>query len=214
VFTVFNISEKSDNGKIVYDQQNKTDLNLTYSKEPNIFIDLRPLVQSYNQYKDAYNKSRNSVENFDDNNSHIQTLMNKLSTLLDTLSKTQHKSIKNMSSKNELISNIESALKTSKETSRETLNGLMESIFTMINNHNATTPIGTLMFTNNIAHYGINKPCEIGPLSSDDFATNDDDPSKYTFAIEMHNDTMQYHNKKTVRSIASNIESIIESNRK
>lgn len=206
VFTVFNISEKSDDGEIKYDKKNEEILKLKYSKEPNIFIDLRPLVQSYNQYKDAYNKSRNSVENFDDNNSHIKTLMKKLSTLLETLSNTQHESIKNMSSKNELIEHIKNAKITSKEKSYETLNGLMESIFTTINNHNATTPIGTLMFTNNIAHYGTNKPCEIGPLSSDDFATNDDDPSKYTFAIEMHNDTMQYHNTKIVKDMVSDIE--------
>ena len=130
IFTVFNISEKKTKiDDIKFEHINEGDFLYPYV-EPTKFIDLEPIHTSN------------------------VTDRNKYATNIDALFKAEdeHPSIKNTSIKNDIYAHV-GGMK--RNNSIDDKNSLLYKLDLF----NASTPLGTLIFTDNMAKFGINKIC-------------------------------------------------------
>ena len=168
VFTVFNISDKNPkNTPNISIRKIGNQLELPYFAEPTVFISLDPLLNAYNTYLKNYRIYNSSSETdktelsgkLDQSITELNTQLNGLKGILEK--ENTHTSIINIGTTGEgsLIYNIEKAIESSEINANNTKTGYIEKIIEMINTHNATTPIGTLMFTDAIAKYS-NKICD------------------------------------------------------
>ena len=207
VFTVFNISDKNPQNTPRISIRNIDGLKLPYYAEPTVFISLDPLLNAYNTYlKDyrIYNSSneKDKTESLSRLKKSIEPLNKQLNDLKGILEKEDtHTSIINIGTTGEgsLINNITKAKDSSEIDTNNTKTGYIEKIIEMINTHNATTPIGTLMFTDAIAKYS-NKICD----KICDSEMNKTTLNEYKFAIDMHEDKIN----KLYSQVSSKIKSI------
>ena len=214
VFTVFNISDKNPlNTPTISIRKIDNQLSLPYYAEPTVFISLDPLLNAYNTYlKDyrIYNSSneKDKTESLSRLKKSIEPLNKQLNDLKGILEKEDtHTSIINIGTTGEgsLINNITKAKDSSEIDTNNTKTGYIEKIIEMINTHNATTPIGTLMFTDAIAKYS-NKICD----KICDSEMNKTTLNEYKFAIDMHEDKIN----KLYSQVSSKIKSIENKNNK
>lgn len=159
VFTVFNISEKGTDYNSFLKINNNIDLK--YSQESSIYIDLNNLKQAHRLYINDTTKKQN--------------LIDEIIKLKSFITKSKHSSIENI--KNDIIN------MTIRGVDLNLLNNL-DHIYKIIDDHNASTPLGTLIFTDNIAKFGTFDSVCYSKNKSADY-------SNYSFAIEnITNDTL------------------------
>ena len=153
IFTVFNISQK--NTHIIDTIKNpfyeKNNKNvLSAYKEPTQFIDLTEVKSEL-------------LDIQDENKQYTCKITNMITNATDTDS---HESISQGSIKNELNDFLDDKK--------------YKDILSKLDNHNASTPLGTLMFTDNISKFGLDNICY-----KNEITLNQD--KKYTFVIQDEN---------------------------
>lgn len=160
VFTVFNISQKETDHtyKLITDDtiQNRQ----KYYTESSIYIDLNNLKEAYKNYN----------KNKDKNRDQLNAELNKLNEFITT---NEHSSLEFLKN-GDLPEMLETAINMSELTD-------LNAIYDLIDTHNASTPLGTLIFTDNIAKFGtFDSVC----YSKESTLSNDDN---YKFAIDIKN---------------------------
>lgn len=150
IFTVFNISQK--NTHIIDTIKNpfyEKDIRnvLSAYKEPTQFIDLTEVKSEL-------------LNNNDENKSYTHEITSMFTNATDSDS---HESISQGSIK-DILNDMLSRRK-------------FKTILSVLDNHNASTPLGTLMFTDNISKFGLDNICYKNEITFDQ-------DKNYTFAIQ------------------------------
>lgn len=162
VFTVFNISQKETDHtyKLITDDtiQNRQ----KYYTESSIYIDLNNLKEAHKNYNEDKKNNRNKLNE-------------ELKKLNDFITTNEHSSLEVLK-----IGDLPKMLNTAQQMNNLSDKDL-NAIYELIDTHNASTPLGTLIFTDNIAKFGtFDSVC----YSKKSTLTNDDD---YEFAIDIYN---------------------------
>ncbi|WP_288955837.1 hypothetical protein [uncultured Polaribacter sp.] len=166
VFTVFNISQKTSQKNLEQDYNLTTDDPIQkkqkYYTESSIYIDLNNLKEAHKNYNEDKKKNRNKLNEeleklnkFITTNEHSSLEVLKIGDLPDMLNTAQQ--MNNLSDKD------------------------LNAIYELIDTHNASTPLGTLIFTDNIAKFGTFDSVCYSKIST---LINDDN---YEFAIDINN---------------------------
>jgi hypothetical protein len=162
VFTVFNISPKinsinptppvTKSTKTKSTKANKAKLtnqkNSIYYEENTIYIDLSNLKKAHTDYVDSIleNKSEDQEGKF----------IKQLDKLKIFINNSPHKSVTSVLKNliNDQIDDSPYRIINNNLNSIDTLDTQMKIIYDTIDEHNASTPLGTLIFTDNISKFG------------------------------------------------------------
>ena len=159
VFTVFNISQKeTDHTYKLINTYDTIQNRQKYYTESSIYIDLNNLKEAYKNY------------NKDKNRDQLNAELNKLKKFITT---NEHSSLEFLKN-GDLPEMLETAINMSELTD-------LNAIYDLIDTHNASTPLGTLIFTDNIAKFGTFDSVCYSKKST--LKVNDN----YKFAIDINN---------------------------
>ena len=177
IFTVFNISQKPNADPI--DKEDNKD----YFIEQTQYIDIGPLKTIYETYKNATENKK----------SLITEILEKLKFIQKCLIESKHSSVKEAGNKNNCEKWINGVINENVKNNNNELKNEphMDKIIDYINNHNASTPLGTLIFTDNMAKFGIQRNCE-------DYIINSDQINGYDFIIDQQKPELVQLEKATV----------------